>query len=86
LSNSKSYLRWSINGELGELCELNQLTFEELREYERCADRFPQELPRAAADLAKRVESYRKLTESLARDVWLYLSLTEAESQQSKEV
>jgi hypothetical protein len=65
--------------------ELNRFTAEQLREYDRCLDRFPEHLPSAAADLAESVQNYQNLTESLARDFGWYLNLAEAEEQQSEE-
>jgi hypothetical protein len=78
-------LRWSIEDALNDLYKLNELIVEELREYERCVDRFPQDLPRAATDLAESIQSYRRLTESLILDIAHYLDLTEGVSLASPE-
>ena len=58
-------LVWSIERATAQLCEMNQLVGEELAEYERCAERFPDYLPRAAAELARTVRLYRDTTTSL---------------------
>ena len=64
-TTERKSLIWSIERDTAQLWEMNQLVGEELAEYERCAECFPDDLPRAAAELARAVRLYRDTTTSL---------------------
>jgi hypothetical protein len=66
-TTERKSLVWAIEHDTGQLFGMNQLVGEELAEYERCAERFPGDLPRAAAELARTVRLYRDTTTSLLK-------------------
>jgi hypothetical protein len=66
-ATERKSLLWSIERDTAQLWEMNQLPGEELAEYERCAERFSDDLPHAVAELAQTVRLYRNISTSLLK-------------------
>jgi hypothetical protein len=58
-------LQYEIEGEVDELAKLGEITFEQLREFDRCLDHLPGYLTTAAIELANTARDYRQLIASL---------------------